>query len=57
MAGKKRIGTQRNTSDVGSRKNKMFRRMCPLRRKIWPIASNVERSHNKGSKSVWYLET
>lgn len=56
MAGKKRIGAQRNTSDVGSKKNKMFKRMCPLRRKIWPITSNIERSHKKGSKK-WDLET
>lgn len=57
MAEKNRIGAQRNISDVGSRKKKMFRSICPLRRKIWPIGSNVESLMIRDRKRVWDLET
>lgn len=52
----KRIEAQRNVSDLGSRK-KMFRSICPLRRKIWPITSNVKSLMIRDKKHVWDLET
>lgn len=53
----KRIEAQRNVSDLESRKKKMFRSICPLRRKIWPIASNVKSLMIRDQKHVWNLET